>query len=92
VFDRVVEFARRNRSGGMAANREHFEAIAQIDPRVPEELQDLLFDPQTSGGLLIALDQLQADMTLQVLEKAGVRAARIGSVGPFQTAASVIVK
>ena len=92
IFDRVLEFARRNQSGGMAANREHFEAIAQIDPKVPEALQDLLFDPQTSGGLLVALDQLQADLALQLLDKAGVRAARIGSVSQHHTAASVIVK
>ena len=92
VFDNVLDFARRNRSGGMSANREYFEAIAQIDRKVPADLQDLLFDPQTSGGLLVSIDQLQADLALQVLEKAGVQAARIGSVGPRQASASIIIR
>ena len=92
VFDNVLEFVRRNRSGGMSANREYFEAIAQIDRKVPADLQDLLFDPQTSGGLLVSIDQLQADLALQVLEKAGVQAARIGSVGPRQASASIMVR
>ncbi len=92
VFDNVLEFARRNRSGGMSANREYFEAIAQIDRKVPPDLQDILFDPQTSGGLLVSIDQLQADLALQVLEKAGVQAARIGSVGPRQASASIIIR
>ena len=35
LFDHVLEIARQNRSGGLAANREHFEAIAQIDTKVP---------------------------------------------------------
>jgi selenide,water dikinase len=91
LFDHVLEIARHNRSGGLAANREHFEAIAQIDTKVPEALQDLLFDPQTSGGLLVAVDQLQADLALQALLSAGVQAVRIGNVGPrSQTAALVI--
>ncbi len=91
LFDHVLEIARQNRSGGLAANREHFEAIAQIDTKVPEALQDLLFDPQTSGGLLVAVDQLQADLALQALLSAGVQAVRIGNVGPrSQTAALVI--
>ena len=92
LFDHVLEIARHNRSGGLAANREHFEAIAQIDTKVPEALQDLLFDPQTSGGLLVAVDQLQADLALQTLLSAGVQAVRIGNVGPRSQAAAVVIR
>ena len=49
---------------------------------VDADLQDLLYDPQTSGGLLVALDQLQADLALQLLEREGVKAVRIGAVAP----------
>jgi selenide, water dikinase len=91
LFDHVLEIARHNRSGGLAANREHFEAIAQIDTKVPEALQDLLFDPQTSGGLLVAVDQLQADLALQALLSAGVQAVRIGNVGPRSQAAAMVI-
>jgi selenide,water dikinase len=92
LFDHVLEIARHNRSGGLAANREHFEAIAQIDTKVPEALQDLLFDPQTSGGLLVAVDQLQADLALQTLLSAGVHAVRIGNVGPRSQAAAMVIR
>jgi selenide, water dikinase len=81
-FDGVLEMARRNRSGGMASNREYFEPDVDMADGLSEPQQDLLYDPQTSGGLLVALDQLQADLTLQVLAAAGVSAARIGSVAP----------
>jgi selenide,water dikinase len=83
VFEGVLEIARKNRSGGMASNREHFEADVDMATTVPEPWQDLLFDPQTSGGLLVALDQLQADLALQVLAAAGVVGVRIGSVAPL---------
>jgi selenide,water dikinase len=81
VFDGVLEIARKNRSGGLGNNREHFEAGVDMAD-LPEDWQDLLFDPQTSGGLLVSIDQLQADLALQVLAAAGVKAARIGSVAP----------
>ena len=82
VFEGVLEIARKNRSGGMTSNREYFEGSVDLPSAVPEPWQDLLFDPQTSGGLLVALDQLQADLALQLLAAAGVNGVRIGSVAP----------
>ena len=82
VFDGVRDIARKNRSGGMDSNQIYFGAGADIGRTIPSELQDLLFDPQTSGGLLFAVDQLQADMALEALSRAGVQAARVGSVAP----------
>jgi selenide,water dikinase len=83
VFDGVLEIARKNRSGGTVSNREYFEAGVDMAKGLPDDWQDLLFDPQTSGGLLVAIDQLQAPMALQTLAAAGVIAARIGSVAPL---------
>jgi selenide, water dikinase len=74
IFDGVLDITRKNRSGGMTSNREHFS--------VAQELQDLLYDPQTSGGLLVAVDPLVADHAQQALEAAGVTAWRIGKVAP----------
>ncbi|OBY28262.1 selenide, water dikinase SelD [Leisingera sp. JC1] len=42
--------------------------------------QDLLFDPQTAGGLLAAVAADQADALLEQLQAAGYPAARIGKV------------
>jgi selenide,water dikinase len=80
MFDGVVDLVRKNKSGGLATNQEHFAAGVDMAANVPEEFQDLLYDPQTSGGLLIALDQMQTDLTLQLLARAGVAAARVGAV------------
>jgi selenide,water dikinase len=49
---------------------------APSDPRL-----DLLFDPQTAGGLLAAVPAAQADDILAGLRAMGDAAARIGSVG-----------
>jgi selenide,water dikinase len=80
IFDGVLAMTARNRSGGMASNREHFEGELEIARGVDPLLVDLLFDPQTSGGLLVAIEQLQADLALQILGRQGVFACRVGSV------------
>ena len=51
-----------------------------IDPGVDGRLVDVLYDPQTSGGLLIASDRAAADPLARRLEAAGVQAWRIGRV------------
>ena len=81
-FEGVLEIVRKNHSGGMESNEAHFSAGVDMAKGVPTEVRDLLYDPQTSGGLLIAVDQLEADRTLQVLTDAGVTAWRIGAVLP----------
>jgi selenide,water dikinase len=42
---------------------------------------DLLFDPQTSGGLLVALPEAETEAALGALQAAGVRAWVIGETG-----------
>jgi selenide, water dikinase len=80
VFSGVLEITRENRSGGMISNREYFAAGVAMSSRVPGELEDLLYDPQTSGGLLLAIASSAADLALQTLANAGVTAWKIGSV------------
>ena len=55
LIDGVRPLVSRHRSGGMATNRSHFGARVRLAPSVERDLQDLLFDPQTSGGLLISV-------------------------------------
>jgi selenide,water dikinase len=82
VFPGVLELVRRHRSGGLVSNQEYFENGVQVHESVPTELLDLLYDPQTSGGLLFAIDQLQLDLARHLLERSGVSAVRIGAVSP----------
>jgi selenide,water dikinase len=47
-----------------------------------EILRDLIFDPQTSGGLLISVSAESADGVLAELKKAGISAVFVGIVRP----------
>jgi selenide,water dikinase len=80
VFNGVFEMVSRNRSGGMASNQDHFENGVDFGPSVPAVYRDLLFDPQTSGGLLIAVAEREAEALLQALVSTGLPAASIGLV------------
>jgi selenide, water dikinase len=52
-----------------------------MDSKVTEFLQEILFDPQTSGGLLIAVPQKKAQTLLKRLYEEGVNeAVEIGEV------------
>ena len=41
--------------GGTCRNQEHYAAQVRFAPSIPEEMQMLLYTPETSGGLLIAV-------------------------------------
>jgi selenide,water dikinase len=43
--------------GGASDNRAHFGSHINFDPSIDEAGQMLLFDPQTSGGLLLGVPQ-----------------------------------
>lgn len=78
VFDGVVAIAAANRSGGLTSNRAHFADQVRFAGPAASALTDLLYDPQTSGGLLVALGEEVADEAASRLVAAGVLAARIG--------------
>ncbi len=71
-----------NRSGGMRTNEAHFaDGVAGAD-RVAPALLSLLFDPQTSGGLLAAVDRASAERAADAFAAAGVAAVRVGEALP----------
>lgn len=67
-------------SGGLRNNREFIGECVAFRVGVQEEFRNLLFDPQTSGGLLVALDAEQADAAVNALAAREVSARRIGRV------------
>ncbi len=78
LFDGVVALVRDNRPGGLTSNKKHFGDGVQADATVAPDVLSLLFDPQTSGGLLIVASRDAADRVAAALERGGVRASRIG--------------
>jgi selenide, water dikinase len=81
ILDGVLEIAAENRSGGMQTNKEHFSPGIAFAVDVPDDLRHLLFDPQTSGGLLISVAPQAADLVAAKMQNAGIPAVLIGTVG-----------
>ncbi len=77
----AVEAAREGHlAGGLKNNREFVGDCAAFADSVPQEYRDLLFDPQTSGGLLVAIAVEFADAALAALQRRNVTARAIGRV------------
>lgn len=68
--------------GGLKANREFAECLVSYEGAIPDEVKTLLFDPQTAGGLLIAVAAKDAAALAKALREVEVPAAEIGEVLP----------
>lgn len=62
-------------TGGCKRNREYLQDKITIDKSIREGLVEVAFDPQTSGGLLIALARRHASKLVDELQANGVKAA-----------------
>ena len=60
-------------------NRNHLEGYVQFED-ISFGMEEVLYDPQTSGGLLFAVSKEQADDLCEKLQKAGLPAAIVGEV------------
>lgn len=81
-FPEVREFVEMGMvPGGLHRNREFRLHMVEVSPEVPPWMVDILFDPQTSGGLLISTPPPQAEELLRKLHERGIEeAAIIGEV------------
>jgi selenide,water dikinase len=77
-FPEAKEFAGMGMvPGGTYRNKDFFSQWIRFDSTVPQYLQDILFDPQTSGGLLISVSRGKADSLLSRLSEKNVNEAVI---------------
>jgi selenide, water dikinase len=82
VFMEALEFAAMGLiPAGAYKNKEFRESMIDFGHTVARSVQDVLFDPQTSGGLLISVGRDQADALVKALRDAGISGtAEIGEV------------
>ena len=72
---------------GAYKNRDFRAGMIEVADGVARERQDMLFDPQTSGGLLICMPEAQAEDLVAALKDAGLGdAAKVGEIvdGPAE--------
>ncbi len=81
VLPGALDYAGRGiLTGGAGRNRKYLADKVRIAPNVPEPLEHILFDPQTSGGLLFALPPERASDTEAAFKAADLPLWRIGVV------------
>jgi len=72
IFSEAIEYAKLGFiPGGAHSNHDFFSCRVEVHPHVPGFLTDILYDPQTSGGLLISLPPSEADRLVEILKKEG---------------------
>ncbi len=92
LMDGVLEMAKEGIvPGGAYRNRQYLTATTGISDSVSLALSDVMFDPQTSGGLLISVAQEEAEALLDALKSSCPEARLIGEVSDF-TGQSILVE
>jgi selenide, water dikinase len=80
VWERAVPLANEGvYPGGLKSNREYLQNRVTADGVDQDDLLPL-YDPQTSGGLLVALPKVRASALVGALDKRGVTGAVVGEV------------
>ena len=94
VMNEALDMYERGMSTGVNQSvRQLVEAGVRFDRVLPRWHREILMDPQTSGGLLVAVGDRQAPELVEALHKAGVSGARIvGRVQPVKEAVYLVVK
>jgi len=67
-------------SGGLRNNQAFLEGCVAFADGVTEDFRNLFFDPQTSGGLLVAVGREFVEAAIKSFERHGVRGSVIGGV------------
>ncbi len=81
VLPGALDYAGRGiLTGGAGRNRKYLADKVRVGAGVPEPLEHILFDPQTSGGLLFALPPDRARDTEATFKAADLRVWQLGHV------------
>jgi selenide,water dikinase len=80
VLEGALGLAAANTPGGGKTNQSHFGQRVVMGESVIDAMRLVIFDPQTSGGLLVAVDSSATAYVMGRLHDAGVPAMVIGRV------------
>jgi selenide, water dikinase len=77
----ALEYSRQGYlPGGLKNNVKFLSGCVGYDPKVPQDVRNLLADPQTSGGLLLVVSERDSAELVKKLGKRGVPARQVGRV------------
>ncbi len=70
IMEETIQYAEMGLvPAGAYRNREYLKKEISFDSKVPTYMQDILFDPQTSGGLLISIAKEKVDLLVEFYTK-----------------------
>lgn len=93
ILSEVEEYARKGLvPGGTHRNRKFRSPQVEMDQTLTPEIIDILYDPQTSGGLLISVAQEKADKLLNKLREEGINEAAIIGEVTSEPMGKIVVK
>ena len=64
--------------GGGKNNRDFVSCAVRLEAAIPAEVESLLYDPQTSGGLLISVEGEAAEKLAEIIQEGGAGAVSSG--------------
>jgi len=76
--------------GGTSCNKDAYEGQVKFASGIPDEMQMLLYTPETSGGLLICVPQNDADRLAQLFSEEGQQYWVVGEVVEGAAAIEVV--
>ncbi len=93
LFDEALDYVRRDIiSGAIERNRESSSRLVKVRSGVDHALETLLYDPQTSGGLLLAVPKKKAPVLLKRLKAKGVRSAAVIGKVSAKSGGRIVIK
>jgi selenide,water dikinase len=84
IIEESIELAKMGIiPGGAYNNRKHLDGKVSFINKIPLHMEDIMFDPQTSGGLLLSVPEAKAHRLLELLRQSNkTECAIIGRVKP----------
>lgn len=70
--------------GGAAKNKQYFSDRCELKESVQAFMHHIIFDPQTSGGLLISVHRDDAELIMERLKASEIASAIVGEVKDFE--------